>query len=92
VLEIISHKRTVTAALLLAAALGSSALHADTVYQWKDEQGRTVFSQRAPADSKAVKVPKKNRQADGPWFPSAPRRAHAPGRAARASKCAATTQ
>ncbi len=80
-LEIISHKRTVTAALSLAAALGSSVLHADTVYQWKDEQGRTVFSQRAPADSKAVKVPKKIGKPTAPASlppPVAPTRPAAP--------------
>ena len=84
-LEIGCCPRWAAGAVLLATALTSSTLPAGTVYQWKDAEGRTVFSQQAPADSKAVKVPKKTGQPTAAPAPRpaaiAPARQEAPPKA-----------
>lgn len=51
--------RRLTGGIALVALLVSASLPADTVYQWKDANGRTVFSQQPPPDGNATKVPKK---------------------------------
>jgi len=41
---------------LIVAQCMSHAVHADAVYQWKDEHGQTVFSQRPPPNAEATRV------------------------------------
>jgi hypothetical protein len=41
--------------LIFAPSL-SHAVHAEAVYQWKDEDGQTAFSQRPPENAKATRV------------------------------------
>jgi len=41
---------------LIVAQCMSHAVHADGVYQWKDEHGQTVFSQRPPRNAEATRV------------------------------------
>lgn len=48
---------------LLAAPCLSHAVHAEVVYQWKDEHGQTVFSQRPPPNAEATRL---NTQAGKP--------------------------
>ena len=43
----------------LLALLACTSPPAGTVYQWKDANGRTVYSQQPPPDGNAVKVPTK---------------------------------
>ena len=41
---------------LTVAPCLSHAVHAEAVYQWKDQDGQTVFSQRPPENAKATRV------------------------------------
>jgi prophage tail gpP-like protein len=41
---------------LTVAQCLSHAVHAEAVYQWKDKDGQTVFSQRPPQNAKATRV------------------------------------
>ena len=41
---------------LIVSPCLSHAVHAEAVYQWKDEHGQTVFSQQPPGNAKATRV------------------------------------